>query len=156
MVDAGKFDVWMLPQLFAYAMNFPIQKFLQAQRKVMVMAWVSAVVLVLHAFFSWLLIFKLGWGLVGAAITLNTSCWLIVIGQLLYTFISICGSIWLCQAFSSFCYYVMACFCPPFLFMLYTESWYYPILILKDVMENELQLGVLVLDVADSHNRSPA
>ncbi|KAL9449239.1 hypothetical protein AB3S75_011214 [Citrus x aurantiifolia] len=32
---AGKFALWMLPQLFAYALNFPIQKFLQAQRKVL-------------------------------------------------------------------------------------------------------------------------
>ncbi|XVE69958.1 hypothetical protein DITRI_Ditri10aG0033100 [Diplodiscus trichospermus] len=91
---AGKFALWMLPQLFAYAMNFPIQKFLQAQRKVMVMAWVSAVVLVLHASLSWLLILKLGWGLVGAAITLNTSWWLIVIGQLLYIFITKSDGAW--------------------------------------------------------------
>ena len=86
--NAGKFAVWMLPQLFAYALNFPIQKFLQAQGKVMVMAWISAVVLVQHAFFSWFLILKLGWGLTGAAITLNTSWWLLIIGQLLYIFIT--------------------------------------------------------------------
>ncbi|CAN1273610.1 Protein DETOXIFICATION 33 [Linum perenne] len=71
---AGKFAIWMLPQLFAYALNFPIQKFLQAQSKVNVMAWISAIVLVLHGFFSWLLILKLGWGLVGAAVVLNVSC----------------------------------------------------------------------------------
>uniref|UniRef100_A0A5B7BCQ4 Protein DETOXIFICATION n=1 Tax=Davidia involucrata TaxID=16924 RepID=A0A5B7BCQ4_DAVIN len=93
-VAAGKFALWMLPQLFAYALNFPIQKFLQAQRKVLVMAWVSAVVLVLHAFFSWLLILKLEYGLVGAAITLNTSWWLIVIGQLMYIFISKSDGAW--------------------------------------------------------------
>ncbi|CAK9171771.1 unnamed protein product [Ilex paraguariensis] len=91
---AGEFAIWMLPQLFAYALNFPIQKFLQAQRKVLVMAWVSAVVLVIHAFFSWLLILKLGWGLIGAAITLNTSWWLIVIGQLLYIFITKSDGAW--------------------------------------------------------------
>nr|KJB14540.1 hypothetical protein B456_002G130000 [Gossypium raimondii] len=65
-------------------LSFGVMKFLQAQRKVMVMAWISAVVLVLHVFFSWLLILKLGWGLIGAAITLNTSWWLIVVGQFLY------------------------------------------------------------------------
>ncbi|KAK3015126.1 hypothetical protein RJ639_006276 [Escallonia herrerae] len=92
--SAGTFALWMLPQLFAYAMNFPIQKFLQAQRKVLVMAWVSGVVLVLHAFFSWLLILKLGWGLVGAALTLNVSWWLIVIGQLMYIFITTSDGAW--------------------------------------------------------------
>ncbi|TYI43017.1 hypothetical protein ES332_A01G139400v1 [Gossypium tomentosum] len=91
---AGKFALWMLPQLFAYALNFPLQKFLQAQRKVMVMAWISAMVLVLHVFFSWLLILKLGWGLIGAAITLNTSWWLIVIGQFLYILITKSDGAW--------------------------------------------------------------
>lgn len=91
---AGKFALWMLPQLFAYALNFPIQKFLQAQRKVIVMAWVSAIVLVLHVFFSWLLMLKLGWGLIGAAITLNASWWLIVFGQLLYIFITKSDGAW--------------------------------------------------------------
>lgn len=91
---AGKFALWMLPQLFAYALNFPIQKFLQAQRKVLVMAWISAIVLVLHALFSWLLILKLGWGLIGAAITLNLSWWLIVILQLLYIFITKSDGAW--------------------------------------------------------------
>ncbi|XP_047334672.1 protein DETOXIFICATION 33-like [Impatiens glandulifera] len=91
---AGKFALWMLPQLFAYALNFPIQKFLQAQRKVSVMAWISFAVLIFHAFFSWLLILKLGWGLVGAAITLNTSWWLIVIGQLGYIFYTKSDGAW--------------------------------------------------------------
>ncbi|KAH1204141.1 Protein DETOXIFICATION 33 [Glycine max] len=90
----GKFAVWMIPQLFAYAINFPIVKFLQAQRKVLVMLWISVVVLVLHTFFSWLVIFKLGWGLIGAAVTLNTSWWVIVIAQLLYIFITKSDGAW--------------------------------------------------------------
>ncbi|PON70181.1 Multi antimicrobial extrusion protein [Parasponia andersonii] len=91
---SGRFAVWMLPQLFAYALNFPMQKFLQAQGKVLVMAWISGAVLVLHTFFSWLLILRLGWGLTGAAITLNTSWWLIIIGQLLYIFITKSDGAW--------------------------------------------------------------
>ncbi|RYR59298.1 hypothetical protein HN51_007434 [Arachis hypogaea] len=55
----GVFALWMLPQLFAYSMNFPIQKFLQAQSKIMVMAWISAGVLVAHAVLSWVLMLKL-------------------------------------------------------------------------------------------------
>lgn len=84
----------MIPQIFAYALNFPIQKFLQAQRKVLVMLWISLGVLVLHVPLSWLLILKLNWGLVGAAIILNTSWWLIVIGQLLYIFITKSDGAW--------------------------------------------------------------
>ncbi|CAN0922122.1 Protein DETOXIFICATION 33 [Linum grandiflorum] len=91
---AGKFAIWMLPQLFAYALNFPIQKFLQAQSKVQVMAWISGIVLILHAFFSWLLILKLGWGLVGAAIVLNASWWIIIIAQLGYIFVTKSDGAW--------------------------------------------------------------
>lgn len=91
---SGKFAVWMLPQLFAYALNFPIQKFLQAQRRVMVMAVVAGVVLVFHVVLSWLLILKLKWGLVGAAVTLNLSWWLVVIGKLAYIFAGTCGQAW--------------------------------------------------------------
>ena len=91
---AGVFAIYMIPQLFAYAMNFPIAKFLQSQSKIMVMALIAAVVLVLHTLFSWLLMLKLGWGLVGAAIVLDTSWWLIVIAQLLYIFSGTCGRAW--------------------------------------------------------------
>ncbi|KAL8166055.1 hypothetical protein V2J09_007554 [Rumex salicifolius] len=87
-------EIAMLMQLFAYALNFPIQKFLQSQRKVWVMAVVSAIVLVLHTLLSWLFMLKFGWGLVGAAVMLNTSWWLIVIGQLLYIFITTSDGAW--------------------------------------------------------------
>ncbi|XP_057516814.1 protein DETOXIFICATION 33 [Amaranthus tricolor] len=91
---AGKFAVWMIPQLFAYAFHFPIQKFLQAQRKVFVMAFVSAIVLVFHVTFSWLFMLRYGWGLAGAAIILNISWWLIVVLQLLYIFITKSDGAW--------------------------------------------------------------
>jgi len=93
-IVAGEFALWMIPQLFAYAFNFPIQKFLQAQRKVFVMAWVSAVVLVLHAVLSWIFMLKWGWGLVGAAVMLNTSWWLIVVLQFIYIVITKSDGAW--------------------------------------------------------------
>ncbi|KAL2559847.1 MATE efflux family protein [Forsythia ovata] len=62
---AGKLAVWMIPQLYAYALIFPIAKFLQSQSKIMAMAWISAVGLALHTLFSWLFMLKLGWGLGG-------------------------------------------------------------------------------------------
>ncbi|KAM7484191.1 hypothetical protein LguiA_000200 [Lonicera macranthoides] len=91
---AGKLAVWMIPQLYAYAMNFPIAKFLQAQSKIMAMAWIAAVALVLHTFFSWLFMLKLGWGLAGGAVVLNLSWWFIVMAQLVYIFSGTCGQAW--------------------------------------------------------------
>ena len=67
----------MLQKLSSYALGFPMQKFLQAQRKVMVMAWIALAVLMFHAFLSWLLIFQVGLGLARVAITSNISWYII-------------------------------------------------------------------------------
>ncbi|KAJ3692826.1 hypothetical protein LUZ60_011921 [Juncus effusus] len=91
---AGKFALYMIPQLFAYGINFPIQKFLQAQTKVMAMAVIAATVLVFHVGFSWLLIVQFKLGLIGAAISLNTSWWLVVLGKLGYVVMGNCPGAW--------------------------------------------------------------
>lgn len=91
---AGVFALWMIPQLFAYASNFPIAKFLQAQSKIMVMAVIAGTALVLHTFFSWLLMLKLGWGLVGAAVVLNGTWWFMVLSQFSYILSGTCGEAW--------------------------------------------------------------
>ncbi|KAG1363293.1 Protein DETOXIFICATION 33 [Cocos nucifera] len=91
---AGKFSIWMIPELFAFAVNFPIQKFLQAQSKVMAMAWISAAVLVIHVILSWLFIIKLEMGLVGAAITLNLAWFLLDVGHLVYVLSGSCKDSW--------------------------------------------------------------
>ncbi|KAI8528185.1 hypothetical protein RHMOL_Rhmol12G0131000 [Rhododendron molle] len=92
--EAGTFALWMIPQLFAYAMNYPLTKFLQAQSQFMVMAVISAAALVLHTIFSWLLMLKLEWGMVGAAVVLNSSWWFIVVAELVYIFRGACGQAW--------------------------------------------------------------
>ncbi|CAL5421286.1 unnamed protein product [Camellia sinensis] len=92
--EAGKFALWMIPQLFAYTMNYPLAKFLQAQGKFTAMAVIAGLVLVLHAFFSWVLMMKLGWGLAGAAVVLNSSWWFIVVAQLVYVLCGVCGGAW--------------------------------------------------------------
>lgn len=60
----------------------------------MAMAWISAVALVVHTFFSWLFMLKLGWGLAGGAVVLNFSWWFIVLTQLVYIFSGTCGEAW--------------------------------------------------------------
>ncbi|KAK1315021.1 Protein TRANSPARENT TESTA 12 [Acorus calamus] len=99
---AGQFSIWMIPELFAFAINFPMQKFLQAQSKVMAMAWISAAALVLHLFLSWLCIIKLGLGLVGAAVTLNFSWVVLVVGQLVYIMGGSCKDSWTGFSWSAF------------------------------------------------------
>ncbi|XP_057836673.2 protein DETOXIFICATION 33 [Cryptomeria japonica] len=89
----GEFALWMLPQLFLYGLNFPMQKFLQAQSKLMVMVWIALVALIIHAILSWLLMFEAGLGLVGAAITIIFSWFFIDISQFLYI-VYFCQDAW--------------------------------------------------------------
>ncbi|KAL1327498.1 hypothetical protein HN51_037549 [Arachis hypogaea] len=128
---AGEFAVWMIPQLFAYAMNFPIQKFLQAQSKIMVMAWIAAAALVMHLLLSWLLMLRLGWGLVGAAVVLNGSWWFIVVAQLVYILSGTCGNAWSgfsLKAFENLWGFVRLSLASAV--MLCLEMWYFMALIL--------------------------
>ncbi|KAG8366050.1 hypothetical protein BUALT_Bualt17G0035700 [Buddleja alternifolia] len=91
---AGRLARWMIPQLYAYAFQFPISKFLQAQSRIMVMAWLSMLTLVLHAVFSWLVMMRLRWGLAGGALVLNASWWFLVVTQMIYIFCGACGEAW--------------------------------------------------------------
>ncbi|KAF8087389.1 hypothetical protein N665_0588s0055 [Sinapis alba] len=91
---AGLFSIYMIPQIFAYAINFPTAKFLQSQSKIMVMAGISGVALVIHTFFTWLVMSRFHWGLPGLALVLNTSWWFIVVAQLVYIFSGTCGEAW--------------------------------------------------------------
>ncbi|XP_023728593.1 protein DETOXIFICATION 31 [Lactuca sativa] len=128
---AGQMAIWMIPQLFAYAFNFPIAKFLQAQSKIMVMAYISAVALVIHTIFSWLLMLKLGWGLWGGAIVLNLSWWFMVIAQMIYIFSGTCGRAWSgfsLGAFSNLWSFVKLSLASAI--MLCLETWYFMALVL--------------------------
>ena len=81
---AGKYCRMVIPQFFAYAMNFPIQRFLQSQSKVWVMTIISVVGLACHVLLNWALVTKLHLGLLGAAMAGNISWWLQVIAMVIY------------------------------------------------------------------------
>uniref|UniRef100_A0A3Q7ET76 Multidrug and toxic compound extrusion protein n=1 Tax=Solanum lycopersicum TaxID=4081 RepID=A0A3Q7ET76_SOLLC len=81
---AGKYAIWVIPQLYAYALNFPVQKFLQAQSKIWVMTVINIVILVFHIVLNWVLVTKFEHGLLGAAMAGNVSWWLVVLAQIFY------------------------------------------------------------------------
>ncbi|KAL3509753.1 hypothetical protein ACH5RR_029154 [Cinchona calisaya] len=81
---ASLFIYGLIPQIFAYAGNFPIQKFLQAQSIVAPSAYISTGTLALHLLLSWLATFKLGLGLLGSSLVLSLSWWIVVAGQFIY------------------------------------------------------------------------
>lgn len=81
---AGSFSVLVIPQFLSLSFNFPTQKFLQAQSKVNVIAWIGLVALILHIGLLWLLIYVLDLGLTGAAVAFDITSWGITVAQLVY------------------------------------------------------------------------
>ncbi|KAF8681999.1 hypothetical protein HU200_045455 [Digitaria exilis] len=122
----------LIPQIFAYAANFPIQKFLQAQSIVAPSAYISAATLAVHLAASYLVVYVFGLGLLGASLMLSASWWVVVVAQFVYIATSRrCRLTWTgfsCQAFSGL---------PEFLrlssasaVMLCLETWYSQITVL--------------------------
>jgi len=84
---AGDFTVRIIPQMFALALNFPCQKFLQAQSKVQFLAWIGGAGLIFHIFLLWLFIYLFGWGLSGAAAAYDISMWSVSLAQIVYVMV---------------------------------------------------------------------
>ncbi|XP_061983437.1 protein DETOXIFICATION 40-like isoform X2 [Populus nigra] len=129
---AAIFVYGLIPQIFAYAANFPIQKFLQAQSIIFPSAYISVGVLVVHLLLSWIAIYKLGWGLLGASLVLSLSWWLLVGAQLVYILVSRnFKHTWKgfsLQAFSGLWEFFKLSIASAV--MLCLETWYYQILVL--------------------------
>lgn len=81
---AGKFSIQVIPQMFSLAINFPTQKFLQAQSKVGVLAWIGFVALFVHIGELYLFISVFKWGTAGAAAAYNLSAWGVALAQVAY------------------------------------------------------------------------
>lgn len=81
---AGVYTLMILPELYSLAVIFPAQKFLQAQSKVSVLAWIAAIALASQVVMCWLFVFVLGWGTTGAAVAFNLSGWGTAIAQFVY------------------------------------------------------------------------
>uniref|UniRef100_A0A0E0LY10 Protein DETOXIFICATION n=1 Tax=Oryza punctata TaxID=4537 RepID=A0A0E0LY10_ORYPU len=81
---AGRFTLYILPGAFAFAVNFPSGKFLQAQSKVAVLAWIGVAALVFHVATTYLAVSVLGWGLAGAAAAYDLSQWASSLAQVAY------------------------------------------------------------------------
>ncbi|BBG99804.1 hypothetical protein Prudu_009612 [Prunus dulcis] len=78
----------LIPQLYAFAINCPQQRFLQAQNIVNPLAYMSFGVFLIHILLTWLVVYVVEYGLLGAALTLSLSWWLLVITYGLYIILS--------------------------------------------------------------------
>lgn len=91
---SGQLSIWFIPLHFSFVLLLPQQRFLQCQQRNLVNAVFSAAALVLHIFISWLFMQKLRLGLVAAALTLNFSWWIVVLGQFGYIVFGGCPITW--------------------------------------------------------------
>ncbi|URD99983.1 MatE [Musa troglodytarum] len=82
--EAGRYAMWMIPGLFAYAIAQPLMKFLQSQSLLLPMLLSSLLTLCLHIPLCWMLVFKSGLHNVGAALSINISYWLNVLILVMY------------------------------------------------------------------------
>ncbi|KAL0304297.1 UNVERIFIED_CONTAM: protein DETOXIFICATION 35 [Sesamum radiatum] len=81
---AGTYTLLVLPQLCSLAVVFPTQKFLQAQSKVSVLAWIAAFALASQVLLCWLFVYVLGWGTTGVAVASDITNWGMAMAQFVY------------------------------------------------------------------------
>ncbi|KAI6686116.1 hypothetical protein NL676_032029 [Syzygium grande] len=86
--EAGIFNRWMIPSLFAYGLLQCLNRFLQTQNNVLPMMMSSLVIASLHIVVCWVFIFKFGLGIRGAALANTISNWNNVILLAIYVKLS--------------------------------------------------------------------
>ncbi|KAL5558576.1 hypothetical protein UlMin_034787 [Ulmus minor] len=141
---SGVVAIWLIPLHFSFAFMFPLQRFLQCQLKNGVIAWVSFVGLIVNVFTSWVFVYVLDFGVVGAAIALDISWWFLVLALFGYTVLGGCPHTWngfSLQAFSGLWEFLKLSAASGV--MLCLENWYYRILVL---MTGHLKNATIALD----------
>lgn len=144
---ASVFVYGLIPQVFAYTVNFPIQKFLQAQTIVAPSALISLATLGVHLLVSWIAVYRIGLGLLGASLVLSLSWWIIVTAQFVYIVTSRkCKDTWTgfkWEALTGLWEFVKLSIASAV--MLCLETWYFQVLVLvAGLLENpELSLDAL-------------
>ena len=92
---AGTFNRWMIPSLFAFGLLQCLNRFFQTQNIVFPMMISSGVTALLHTIVCWLLVYKFGLGIKGAAMANNISYWLNVLLLVIYVkFSQACRRTW--------------------------------------------------------------
>ncbi|TYI02350.1 hypothetical protein ES332_A11G260800v1 [Gossypium tomentosum] len=81
---AGNISLWFIPMLYQMVFQLTMQMFLQAQVKNFIVGWLSAFTFALHLLLSWILVYKLNWGVAGAMGSLNIFCWIMVVGEFVF------------------------------------------------------------------------
>ncbi|KAK1555701.1 hypothetical protein Q3G72_030195 [Acer saccharum] len=141
---SGVLSIWLIPVHFCFAFHLPLNRFLLSQLKARVVAWMSLVGLVVNLLASWLLVYVLDFGVVGAVFALDISWWVLFLGNYGYTVCGGCPWTWTgfsMEAFSELWGFLKLSASSGV--MLCLENWYYRILLL---MTGYLENVTLVID----------
>ncbi|XP_054799841.1 protein DETOXIFICATION 27-like [Prosopis cineraria] len=92
--QSGLVAIWLIPFHLSFPFLFTLQRFLQSQLKTAVIAWVSGIALAIHAFVSWVFVYKMKVSIVGTALILDFSWWVSVVGLLGYVVFGGCPQSW--------------------------------------------------------------
>ncbi|OIV96573.1 hypothetical protein TanjilG_28430 [Lupinus angustifolius] len=150
---SGVVAIWLIPLHFSFAFQFPLQRFLQCQLKTVVIAWVSLLALVVNIVTSWLFIYVWDFGVIGAAIALDISWWVLVFGMFSYTACGGCPLTWSgfsMEAFSGLWEFLKLSAASGV--MLCLENWYYRILVLMTGKLGNATVAVDALSVCMTIN----
>ncbi|CAN6480085.1 unnamed protein product [Victoria cruziana] len=150
---SGTLAIWLIPQHFAFVFLFPLQRFLQCQMKNIVIAWVTVIGFSVHCVLSWLLIYYLDLGLVGAAVSLDVGWWLPGLGLFLYTVRGGCPRTWTGfsrEAFADLWEFLKLSIASGVMICL--ENWYYRILVLLSGNVKNAEIAVDALSICMNIN----
>lgn len=147
--QAGTVAVWLIPLHFSFAFQFPLQRFLQSQLKMGPLMWVPPLALLLHAVLNWIVVSKLEMGVIGVAIVLDISWWVLVFGMYAYVAFGGCPHTWTgfsLHAFSGLLDFLKLSASSGI--MLCLESWYYRILIMMTGFFDNAKIAVDALSIS--------
>ncbi|XP_023530635.1 protein DETOXIFICATION 16-like [Cucurbita pepo subsp. pepo] len=148
--EAGKYAISMIPSLFAYGLLQCLNRFLQTQNVVFPMVMSSGIAALLHIPICWVLIFKVGLEIRGAAVANSISYWLNVLILTLYVkFSSSCSSSWTgfsVQAFHNIPYFLKLAI--PSACMVCLEMWSFEMMVLLSGLLPNPKLETSVLSIS--------
>ncbi|BFG19370.1 hypothetical protein CerSpe_056440 [Prunus speciosa] len=144
----GLVALWSIPFHLSFPFQLTLQRFLQSQLKMGVIAWVCGGVLALHVFVSWFFVYKLGIGIVGTTLTIGFAWWASGVAFFAYTVSGGCSETW--TGFSTQAFFGLWDFFKLSLasgVMLLLENFYYRVLVIVSGYFNNTEVAVDALSI---------
>ncbi|KAM7277495.1 hypothetical protein ACFE04_019361 [Oxalis oulophora] len=149
-INAGIFNRWTIPGLFAYGLLQCLNRFLQTQNNVLPMMTISGITALFHGFLCWVLVVKFGIGTNGAAMAISISYWVNVICLAMYIKLSpACMETW--TGFTKEAFHELLIFIKlavPSAFMICLEYWSFDMVVLLSGLLPNPKLQTSVLSIS--------